>query len=258
VATRRRKKSWLMELILGKPTPKRRRSSSGRRKAGSHPLNLSRRYQRWAATVDTNRAGSLKEKNDLKEARAKALLERDKQKARARKTREAKAKERATRMAAAQQRRAGSTQPTTRTVPAPRPTGQRRPTAAEVNSTLCGARCDDGTPCENPTTGGPCSAGHNPKAKPRVKAHRSTTTRRPGETDGQFVHRGRTEAMAGGRQTERPLRTAPSPYATAYQVPQEKRGPQCGCCRGYHGKDPRAMKIHCDWCQGHTTVRSVG
>ena len=201
MATRRKKKSALgrfLDGIFGPSKPRAKRSSSGRRKAGSHPLNLSRKWQRFAATVDTNRAASLKEKNDLKAARAKALLERDKQKARARKVREDRAKARAARMAAAQQRRSQAGRPVTRTVPAPQPAAQRRPTAAEVNASLCNARCEDGTPCQNPTTGGPCSAGHNPKAKTSPHARMTTTTRRPGESDEQFTHRGRAEAMAGG------------------------------------------------------------
>lgn len=214
MATRRRKKSALdkfLDTIFGPSSkPRSKRSSSGRRKAGSHPVNIVRRYQRWAATVDTNRATSLKEKNDLRQKREKARFDRDREKARAQKVREAKAKARVARkvavakarkerMDAAAARRTQGAQPTARTMPAPRPATQRRPTAAEVNATLCNAKCDDGTPCQNPTTGGPCSAGHRPKAK----AHRSTTTRNPGEAREQFIRRGRSEAQAGAN--SRPL-----------------------------------------------------
>lgn len=204
MATRRRKKSWLMQLILGKPAPKRR-SSSGRRKTGSNPTNVVRRYQRWAATVDTNRATSLKERNDLREKRAKALLARDKEKARAKADKErrrvAADKAKKARIQAAQARRMQQTQPTVRTVPAQPVVTQRRATPTEVSASLCNAPCDDGTPCQNSTKGGPCSAGHNPNAKPR--AHMTTTNRRRGETREQFVQRGRSEAVwaaTAGRQ----------------------------------------------------------
>lgn len=47
-------------------------------------------------------------------------------------------------------------------------TPQRRATP-EVSASLCNAPTEDGTPCRNPTTGGPCSAGHNPKSKPKTR-----------------------------------------------------------------------------------------
>lgn len=191
MATRRKKKTWdavLWELLVGKPS-KGKRSSSGRRKSGAHPLNVKRRYSRWAATVDTNRASSLKEKNDLAAKRAAALLARDREKARAKAAREKRrleaGKAKKARIDAAQARRTQQTQPTTRTIPA-QPRVRVRP-STPTEAVLCGARTDDGTPCQNPTTGGPCSAGHNPKAKSRP---RTRTTKASGDqyaTDANVV-----------------------------------------------------------------------
>lgn len=183
----------------------------------AHPFKS---WKRAARKIDRGRAEWLKERREIKEDRAKSRLLRDQEIAKKKQAREAKRvaadKARKARMDAAQARRTQQAQPTVRTSPAPAVTTQRRSTPSEA--ALCGARTDDGTPCQNPTTGGPCSAGHNPKSKPRTKPTVQQQREAANQRDGVVL---------------------------------------CKCCGMHHGR-AMAKGEHCDWCNGHSRASSAG
>jgi hypothetical protein len=199
------------------------------------------KLKRWNAKRHRVNNETRKITREAAAVRQRELLQRDRDRAAKAAERDRKAKERRDRMAAAQARRVGAPTPTTRPAPTAGGVKQRRSTAAEVltHSRPCGARTQDGTPCEHPVVGDQCAAGH----KPSTRARRTTgTTQQPGESNGRFLQRA-TRADAGER------------YERMRAQADASRGVQCRCCGMHHGHD-RQQPGHCDWCKGHARARA--
>jgi len=147
--------------------------------------------KKWNAKRKTANVKMAKERRKANADIARAKLESDalraeRRRAAAVKKAEHAAQVRARRAAAearAQQTAAKPQVVKARVVPAPKPavkktaarpefTARARaidPGKTQPSSVLCGARTDDGTPCQNPTLGDTCAAGHHPKGKPTAK-----------------------------------------------------------------------------------------
>lgn len=137
--------------------------------------------------------------------------------------------------------------PTKKTT-APRPAPQPTPPGGQPAPAVpCGARTQDGTPCQHPSLGGTCAAGHRPKGQPTRPAARPTSQPRPaaqpeGRSNVTFIGgSGYTDSVIGKVTTrnapaDRPARPArpasDQPQVTFITGDQARVGQQIGHVNG--------------------------